>query len=103
MYHLRDLIPLYIFTAITLEKVTSDFPFWEACHKMWHGNPAYNAQVFNPDPAAHRTSDLLFKLEHHVIADPVVPTGLSNDQDAIEGPSPELDLGPITAVPTNQM
>ncbi|KIK14156.1 hypothetical protein PISMIDRAFT_17491 [Pisolithus microcarpus 441] len=41
------------------EKVIAEFPFWEQCDLMWHGNPSYNAKLFDAAPGTNRTSDFL--------------------------------------------
>ena len=54
---------LFLKTIFILEEVTTDFPFWDACHEMWHGNPAYGATSFNATAGAKRTQDYLSKIE----------------------------------------
>ncbi|KIK18079.1 hypothetical protein PISMIDRAFT_110152, partial [Pisolithus microcarpus 441] len=41
------------------EQVLAEFPFWEECDQLWHGNPTYDARVFNATPGANRTGDFL--------------------------------------------
>ncbi|KIK15947.1 hypothetical protein PISMIDRAFT_36119, partial [Pisolithus microcarpus 441] len=41
------------------EQVLTEFPFWEECDQLWHGNPMYDARVFNATPGANRTGDFL--------------------------------------------
>ncbi|KAI6043563.1 hypothetical protein EDC04DRAFT_2600030 [Pisolithus marmoratus] len=41
------------------EQVLVEFPFWEECNQLWHGNPTYNARVFNETPGADWTGDFL--------------------------------------------
>ena len=74
---------------INSAKVRADFPSWDACHEMWQGNPAYNAQVFNAAPSVNRISDFLSKLDRQDNTD--ATTSPSNKQGmVIEGP----DSGP---------
>ncbi|KAI5982155.1 hypothetical protein EDC04DRAFT_2616894 [Pisolithus marmoratus] len=37
------------------EQVLTEFPFWEECDQLWHGNPTYDARVFNVTPGADQT------------------------------------------------
>ncbi|KAI6046203.1 hypothetical protein EDC04DRAFT_2888353 [Pisolithus marmoratus] len=41
------------------EQVLAEFPFWEECDQLWHGNPTYNARVFNTTPGADWMGDFL--------------------------------------------
>ncbi|KAI6137400.1 hypothetical protein F5141DRAFT_1060227 [Pisolithus sp. B1] len=41
------------------EQVLAEFPFWGECDQLWHGNPTYDARVFNTTPGADRTGDFL--------------------------------------------
>ncbi|KAL4071792.1 hypothetical protein J3A83DRAFT_4187912 [Scleroderma citrinum] len=41
------------------EKICAEFLFWEDCHWMWHGNPAYSAKVFNAAPGANQVEHFL--------------------------------------------
>ncbi|KIK18701.1 hypothetical protein PISMIDRAFT_46190, partial [Pisolithus microcarpus 441] len=41
------------------EKVIAEFPFWEQCDLMWHGNPSYDAKLFDAAPGTNRTGDFL--------------------------------------------
>ncbi|KIK20057.1 hypothetical protein PISMIDRAFT_13232 [Pisolithus microcarpus 441] len=41
------------------EQVITEFPFWEECDQLWHGNPTYDVRIFNAAPGANRTGDFL--------------------------------------------
>ncbi|KIK13095.1 hypothetical protein PISMIDRAFT_18234 [Pisolithus microcarpus 441] len=41
------------------KQVLAEFPFWEECDQLWHGNPTYDARVFNVTPGANQTGDFL--------------------------------------------
>ncbi|KAI6009056.1 hypothetical protein EDC04DRAFT_2610774 [Pisolithus marmoratus] len=41
------------------EKVIAEFPFWEKCHLVWHGNPSYDARLFDATPGTNQTGDFL--------------------------------------------
>ncbi|KAI6004885.1 hypothetical protein EDD15DRAFT_2359801 [Pisolithus albus] len=41
------------------EQVLAEFPFWEECNQLWHGNPTYDARVFNATPRANWMGDFL--------------------------------------------
>ena len=79
----------HFFTGINLAKVRADFPSWDACHEMWQGNPAYDAQVFNAAPGIDRSSDFLSKLDQQ--DDTNATASPSNNRGmVVEGP----DSGP---------
>ena len=85
---------LFFFTGIILAKVRADFPSWDACHEMWQGNPAYDAQVFNAAPGVDRSSNFLSKLDQQ--GDTNATASPSNNQDmVVEGP----DSGPSLEQP----
>ncbi|KIK19861.1 hypothetical protein PISMIDRAFT_13352 [Pisolithus microcarpus 441] len=41
------------------EQILTEFPFWEECDQLWHGNPTYDARVFNVTPGANQMSNFL--------------------------------------------
>ncbi|KAI6095409.1 hypothetical protein F5141DRAFT_1068390 [Pisolithus sp. B1] len=41
------------------EQVLAEFSFWEECDQLWHGNPTYDARVFNATSGADWTGDFL--------------------------------------------
>ncbi|KAI6017084.1 hypothetical protein EDC04DRAFT_2902704 [Pisolithus marmoratus] len=41
------------------KQVLVEFPFWEECDQLWHGNPTYDARVFNTTPGADWMGDFL--------------------------------------------
>ena len=86
---------LHFFSGINLAKVRADFPSWDACHKMWQGNPAYNAQVFNAAPGLDRTSDFLSKLDQQGNTN-ATASSLNDQGMVIEGP----DSGPSLEQPS---
>jgi len=84
-YHLSNLLsPSPCLMTLILEQVTSEFPYWEACHEMWHGNPAYDAKSINGAAGAKKTQDLLARLARRATAnedDPAAEDDLAAEDD----------------------
>ncbi|KAI6003451.1 hypothetical protein F5J12DRAFT_783522 [Pisolithus orientalis] len=58
-----------------LEEVIAEFPFWEECNHMWHGNPTYDARLFNPAPGTNWTGDFLSIMNQGGTTVTVTPSG----------------------------
>ncbi|KAI6124677.1 hypothetical protein EV401DRAFT_2068717 [Pisolithus croceorrhizus] len=41
------------------EKVITEFPFWQQCDLMWHGNPSYDTKLFDVAPGTNQTGNFL--------------------------------------------
>ncbi|KAI6114204.1 hypothetical protein F5141DRAFT_1062682 [Pisolithus sp. B1] len=88
------------------EKVLAEFPFWDECDQLWHGNPSYNARVFNATPGTNQTVDFLSIIKHGgTMSVPASGSSQVQDQDdtIVEDfhyPCPHLDDGP-TSVPAS--
>ncbi|KAI6008244.1 hypothetical protein F5J12DRAFT_782444 [Pisolithus orientalis] len=57
------------------EVVVAEFPFWEECNHMWHGNPTYDARLFNPAPGTNKTGDFLSIMNQGGTTVTVTPSG----------------------------
>ncbi|KAI6008901.1 hypothetical protein F5J12DRAFT_782309 [Pisolithus orientalis] len=58
-----------------LEEVVTEFPFWEECNCMWHGNPAYDARLFNPAPGTNWMGNFLSIVNQGGTTVTVTPSG----------------------------
>ncbi|KAI6033244.1 hypothetical protein F5J12DRAFT_888167 [Pisolithus orientalis] len=58
-----------------LEEVVTEFPFWEECNCMWHGNPTYDARLFNPAPGTNWMGDFLSIVNQGGTTVTVTPSG----------------------------
>ncbi|KAI6046869.1 hypothetical protein EDC04DRAFT_2887356 [Pisolithus marmoratus] len=85
------------------EQVLTEFPFWEECDQLWHGNPTYDARVFNATPGANRTGDFLTIIKSGgTTAPPTCDRTQDQDQDdAVEypGSSANADWEPDPNIP----
>ncbi|KAL4077981.1 hypothetical protein J3A83DRAFT_4186232 [Scleroderma citrinum] len=41
------------------EKIHAESLFWEDCHQIWHGNPAYSTKAFNAAPGTNQVEHFL--------------------------------------------
>ncbi|KAI6118137.1 hypothetical protein F5141DRAFT_1212028 [Pisolithus sp. B1] len=71
-----------------VEQVLTEFPFWEECDQLWHGNLSYDARVFNASPGAHWTGDFLTLIKSGgATAPPACDDFQAQDQsDAVDYP-----------------
>ncbi|KAI6009597.1 hypothetical protein F5J12DRAFT_782105 [Pisolithus orientalis] len=95
--------PLYTmwlvsYTVFILEEVVAEFPFWEECNCMWHGNPTYDARLFNPAPGTNWMGDFLpivYQGGTTVTATPIVTDmqvqQLTNWNNTMEGGDLEVE------------
>ncbi|KAI6018739.1 hypothetical protein PISMIDRAFT_15890 [Pisolithus microcarpus 441] len=85
------------------EQVLAEFPFWEECDQLWHGNPTYDARVFNATPGANRTGDFLTIIKSGgTTAPPACDRTQDQDQgDVVEypGSSTNTDWDPDPNIP----
>ncbi|KIK14783.1 hypothetical protein PISMIDRAFT_17056, partial [Pisolithus microcarpus 441] len=72
------------------EQVLAEFLFWEECDQLWHGNPTYDARVFNATLGANWTGDFLSIIKSGGTTAPLAQDSaqLQDQGDAVDYPAP---------------
>ncbi|KAI6046544.1 hypothetical protein EDC04DRAFT_2597986 [Pisolithus marmoratus] len=75
------------------KQVLVEFPFWEECNQLWHGNPTYDARVFNATPGANQMGNFLAIIKSSgTTAPPVCNKSQVQEQgDPVGGPGSSMN------------